>query len=214
MSESGSKPVTDETLIRVIELSRILGEFGQIYRLTLLPNGSYEPDSHHSFNLALVAYELASEFAPELDTRKILIYALVHDLPELVTGDIPTLNASPDELRQKARQDQLALEVLRERLINYPHIWEAVEAYERGEDEESLFVYWLDKMITIPTHFYDNGSNLRAMGINNDLEIEQWYGRIREKLARRGGEPHEAVVTVLQLAYEKMRDELLDRTES
>ncbi len=82
--------VEDKTVLEIIELSRLLGEFGQIKRMAKLPNGDDETDSHHSFSLALTAYELAAQFAPELDQRKILLYSLVHDLPELITGDVNT----------------------------------------------------------------------------------------------------------------------------
>jgi 5'-deoxynucleotidase YfbR-like HD superfamily hydrolase len=103
------RTVDDKTIVEFIELSKILGEFGQIKRATLLPNSEFETDSHHSFSLALIAFELASQYAPELEIKKILLYALVHDLPELVTGDVQTLTATSDELDIKAQVDAHAI---------------------------------------------------------------------------------------------------------
>lgn len=193
----------------IIELSRLLGEFGQIRRATLLPDGTEETDSHHSFSLALIAYELARQYAPELNSQKILLYALVHDLPELITGDVVTLTASPEELDTKAKADASALSATELKLASAPHVVEAIKEYEHKTDDESLFVYWIDKMITIPTHFYDNGNNLRKLGIRNQQDIQQWYKRTLVKLQKQKRKPHSSAVTILELAYKKMHDELV-----
>lgn len=195
----------------IIELSRLLGEFGQIKRVTLLPDGSKETDSHHSFSLALIAFELATQYAPELDSQKILLYALAHDLPELITGDVDTLNATPDELDKKAKADASAVLATELKLASAPHIVQAIKDYENKIDDESLFVYWIDKMITIPTHFYDNGSNLNKLGIRNRQDIQQWYDRTLLKLQKQKRKPHVSAVAILELTYKKMHDELLSQ---
>lgn len=70
------KPVQNSTIQEILTLSRLLGEFGGIQRATKLPNGDRETDSHHSFSLALISYELARQYAPELGAHKILLYSL------------------------------------------------------------------------------------------------------------------------------------------
>ena len=200
----------DTAVDELIELSRLLGEFGQIKRATRLPNGDQESDSHHSFNLALIAYELACQYAPELDAKKILLYALVHDLPELITGDMVTLTATTEQLDKKAKADTLAVDETIAKLDIAPNIAAALLDYENKKDDEALFVYWLDKMITIPTHFYDNGENLRSLGIQNQQDIQQWYERTLTKLQKKKRTPHMSAVTIFELAYKKMHDELLD----
>ena len=201
--------VTHKTVNDVIELSRLLGEFGQIRRATLLPNGEPESDSHHSFSLALIAFELAAQYAPHLDSQKILLYSLVHDLPELESGDVVTLTATTEELHAKEAADAIALAAIKKRLARVPHIMSALEAYEAKADEESLFVYWVDKMVTIPTHFLDEGTNLKALGAKNRSDIKGWYERTLQKLQRAGPPAHVSAVQVLELAYKKMHDELL-----
>lgn len=203
------KAPQNNTVLEIIELSKLLGDFGQIERVTKLPDGSPESDSHHSFSLALISFELATQFAPELDTKKILLYSLVHDLSELVTGDINTLTASPEALLIKSQRDKAAATKVRNIFKNAPSILDAIEAYELKEDEESLFVYWIDKMTTIPTHFYDNGKNLRTLGITNKSDIQQWYQRTLDKLGRHK-HAHTSAVQILEMTYIKMHDELLD----
>jgi putative hydrolase of HD superfamily len=203
------KRVTAETINEVIELSKLLGEFGQIKRAVLMPDGEPESDSHHSFSLALVAFELASQHAPTLDLQKILLYSLVHDLSEVITGDVVTLTSSAEELRKKAEADTAATAEIIARLGTAPHIAKSVQDYEDKADDEALFVYWVDKMITIPTHFYDRGANLRKQGVQDQHDIRQWYERTLEKLERVGRKPHDSAISVLELAYQKMHDELL-----
>lgn len=198
-----------QTVENLIALSRALGEFGEIKRATLLPHGEHESDSHHSFVLALIAYELAMEYAPELDAPKVLLYALVHDLPELETGDTNTLLTSSAELKTKALTDSAALRQARKRFKHQPHVLCMIEAYEAKADAESLFVYWIDKLMTILTHFFDDGKNLRELGIQDQRDIQQWYDRLLEKLHRHGP-GHHVASTVLETAFRKMHDELLE----
>ena len=207
---ASANEITDATIVEVIELSRLLGEYGEIKRKTRLPGGDWEPDSHHSFNLALVAYDLANKFAPELDRERILIFCLVHDLPELITGDEATLISTSEKLKQKELRDAASLPEILARLKLYPSLVAALEQYEASDTEEAKFVYWLDKMITIPTHFYDDGATLREFGIKNRPDIQAWYARVLEKLERRAGQPHLVASEVLRLAYQKMHDELLE----
>lgn len=201
--------VSSESISDFLSLSKLLGEFGQIKRATLLPNGEFESDSHHSFALALIAYELARQYAPELDQHKILLYGLVHDLTEIITGDMVTLTASEEELLQKASVDTKALAHAEELFRPFPHIFSALAAYEKKTDDESLFVYWIDKTITIPTHFYDNGANLKKLGINSQDDIRQWHDRTLKKLYRQSKTPHASAVEIFERAYQKMHDELL-----
>ncbi|HEX6258332.1 MAG TPA: HD domain-containing protein [Candidatus Saccharimonadales bacterium] len=209
MKDKGSKAgIPGAELQQIIDLSRLLSEFGVIKRLTRLTNGENESDAHHCFTLALTALEIAKRYAPELSTEKVMLYALVHDLTELVTGDMSTLNATADQLKEKARRDEAALEDTLRLFADYPHIAAAVEAYELKADEESVFVYWLDKMITIPTHFFDDGANLRANGVATREAIAHWYEKLQEKLARLDRRPHAAASEILEQTYKKMHDEL------
>lgn len=205
-----AKKVNDKTILEVITLSKLLGEFGSIQRAVYLPSGELETDSHHSFALALIAYELAKQYAPELDSSKIMLYGLVHDLTELITGDTVTLTASAEELQEKSKRELQALPSLRRLLKDAPHVLSAAETYEANKDQEALFVYWIDKMITIPTHFYDHGANLRALGIKNRQDISKWYERTLEKLQKQQLTPHTSAVQILELAYQKMREELFE----
>lgn len=191
-----------------IAMSEVLFAFGQIKRATKMPNGEYESDSHHSFTLALIGYELAKAYAPELDAEKVMAYGLVHDLPELISGDMPTLLASSEDLVRKKEQDRQAAVALGKELKSAPHIMSLIESFEAGADEEAKFVYWLDKTMTILTHFFDAGKNLHELGVRDHAGIEAWYDKLQKKLRTYAADPHTTAVTVLEDLYQKMHDEL------
>lgn len=191
-----------------IAMSEVLFRFGQIKRATKMPNGEYESDSHHSFTLAIIGYELARTYAPELDAVKVMAYGLTHDLPELITGDMPTLLASSEELLKKKAKDQVAVAELRKELSIAPYTMALVEAYEACADEEAKFVYWLDKTMTILTHFFDDGKNLHALGVRDQKAIEAWYDKLQKKLHMYARDPHHTAAAVLEELYLKMHDEL------
>lgn len=192
-----------------LEMSKVLFQFGEIKRATKMPNGEYESDSHHSFTLALIAYELAKTYAPELDAMKVIAYSLAHDLPEVVTSDVNTLLASSEELMRKKMDEKAALPQIRKAFAQAPNVLRLIEDYETCEDEEAKFVFWLDKTMAILTHFFDNGENLRKLGVKDQSAIEQWYERLQHKLTTHAAHPHPAASGVLESLYQKMHDELL-----
>lgn len=205
-----TKPINDQTVDHILQLARLLGEFGQIKRVTLLPNGELESDSHHSFALALTAIEVAATYAPELNKERILMYCLVHDLPELITGDMPTILASSQDLSTKKKTDEAATEACVKLFADYPYLRQALEDYEAGQDQESHFVYCLDKAITIPGHFFDNGALLHELGITKRQHAKDWYAKRQQLLSERSGVTPVAATRLLELLYNRLHDDLLD----
>ncbi|MBQ1263955.1 MAG: HD domain-containing protein, partial [Oscillospiraceae bacterium] len=63
-------------------------------------NGRHESVAEHSWRMALMAWLMKDEF-PELDMDKVIVMALIHDLGEAFTGDIPTfLKTSADTQKE------------------------------------------------------------------------------------------------------------------
>lgn len=63
-----------------------------------IDRGVTEPEStaDHTFGVALLAWLLARE-QPEFDAEKVLLLALVHDLPEALAGDVTPFDALRDD---------------------------------------------------------------------------------------------------------------------
>lgn len=193
----------------IIDLSEELAELGKIDRRTLLPGGRHESDSHHSFSLALIAYDICQKYCPELDINLVLRYALVHDLLEIITGDEDTLLSSASELRAKHRREQAAWKDLEARLKVYPALLNDLRAYEMLDTPEAATVYILDKSCTIWTHFWDEGKSLRSRGPKTRAEIDMWHDTQMHKLhARLKTMPPQIILDIFSESHTKMREEL------
>ena len=87
----------------------------------------------HSWGMAILALRLAPK---ELDLIKLLSMCLVHDLPEIIVGDLTPY----DNTTNKAEMERNAMKQLA------PEWLELFEEYEVGESEEAKFVKQIDKL--------------------------------------------------------------------
>ena len=139
---------------RLVELARtaiktsgLFDQFARTYRIPRLSNGDRENDVEHSFLLASIATNLAQELRPDLDIYHILRYSLVHDMPEIKTGDVATFSTSPEEQAEKERREKEALDEL---LAELPPLdSEALRKYEKKDTPEAHWTRYVDKMAAI-----------------------------------------------------------------
>lgn len=150
---------------RTIELVRLLNKFRQIERVLRVPGEDrWENDTEHSFNLALMAWYLVSAQKLPFDTEKVIRYALVHDLVEVHAGD--TYFYADEKLKAtKKEREEKAAAILREDFGDFPELHEAIASYEARVDEESKFVYALDKIQPTIQIYLDGGRTWKEKGI-------------------------------------------------
>lgn len=194
---------------RIVDLSDMLARCDEIKRSIKLPHGADESDSHHAFSLAIIAYDTCRHHALDLDMEKVILYALVHDLLEIITGDEATLMMSDDELTAKHEREKQAVKELETQLGNYPDVLTAFHEYERLDTPEAATVFVLDKACTTWTHFHDHGANLRQLGVTNRQGIEAWHQKIMRKIEKRlQTQPPMVIMTILHESFYAMRDNL------
>jgi putative hydrolase of HD superfamily len=128
-------------------LARTVDALVDVLALKALPRAGWvrvgvaSPESvaAHSWGLAWLVMVL---LPAHLDRLKALSYAVLHDLPEVVAGDItPADGVAPEE---KARREHLAMTQLTRHLPS--HLLPVFEAYEAQADEEARFVRQLDRL--------------------------------------------------------------------
>ena len=73
------------------------------------------------------------------------MYALAHDLVEVYAGD--TYIYDNNRKFSKEKREKEAIIKIRKRFANFKNLIKVIEKYERKEDEESKFIYALDKII-------------------------------------------------------------------
>ncbi|MFT5431840.1 MAG: putative hydrolase of HD superfamily, partial [Myxococcota bacterium] len=139
----GNRIMMDTDRKRVADcLSRAL-ELKRVDRAGWLRIGIDAPESvaGHSWGVGFLAMTLCP---PGLDRLTVVEMALIHDLPEVIAGDI-----TPHDGVSKAQKHQLehaAMVRLTESLPRGEHVRTLFEAYEAGETEEARFVKACDKL--------------------------------------------------------------------
>lgn len=195
---------------QLVALSDLLAQSENIKRAIKLPHGADESDSHHAFSLALMAYSICMTHDLELDREKILIFALVHDLLEIVTGDEATLMMSSEQLAEKHQREKDAYHELQRLLKDYPALLEALDQYELLDTPEAATVFVLDKTCTIWTHFHDNGENLYMAGVKHKRHIDRWYETQKHKMATRlRAQPPQIIYDIFEESFVEMREKLV-----
>ena len=102
----------------------------------------------HSWGMAILALRLAPS---DIDLTKVLSMCLVHDLPEVIVGDL----TPHDDTTNKAELEHNAMKQLAPE-------WRALyEEYEAGESKEARFVKQIDKLdMGLQAMLYQNKQGL------------------------------------------------------
>lgn len=169
----------------IIRLSELIGEMGNVKRATKLPNGENESDSHHGFSLALIAYQVCMVDCPELDVHKVVLFALVHDMLEIITGDENTMHYSVEQHAAKHAREQDAVKTFDKIFAAYPDLKQALYEYEKLDSQEAATVFVLDKACTTWTHWADGAANARAHNLHTRKDVETWAHQKRLNFEKR-----------------------------
>ena len=162
-----------------LEFIKELELLKNITRTAWTSAGKKESTAEHSWRLALFTGIISQEF-PELDGKKLLMMALVHDLGEIYDGDISAaLLPDPDEKYKSeagsvSRLLSLLEEPARSRIAS---LW---QEYEDGRTAESKLVKALDKAETIIQH--SQGRNPDGFDYGFNLEYGKEYFEQDERL--------------------------------
>jgi putative hydrolases of HD superfamily len=131
----------------------------QLYRQGWLKRGvpkeKCESVADHSFGVALLSHVVAEEYFPELDSKKIVLLGLIHDLGEVYAGDL-TPHDKISQI-QKSKSERESIEELFLKLPNgkkYVGLW---HEYETQSSKEAIFVHKIDKLeMLLQASIYEN----------------------------------------------------------
>lgn len=121
----------------------------------LIGSDRAEDDIEHSFSVALLCWYLQEKLTLKLDLSKVLKYAMVHDFAERYAGDVSTF-ASPADRQKKVVQEAASVKRLAQEFKGFPDMVQTIQNYDAKADEESLFVWTVDKMQSLILADLDN----------------------------------------------------------
>lgn len=147
---------------------------------------SPERDGEHAFQVDLVALYVNERLGLGLNPFKLSMYAKVHDLPEYLEGDatafpdllghVPTLSRQAKESREK----EAAAQIDHDWRKKFPTMVEMLRAYRSQEDEESRFIYALDKLVAVINIYEDGGRTFKRTGANFEEHNAYKTPRVRK----------------------------------
>ncbi|MFC2174877.1 HD domain-containing protein [archaeon] len=114
-----------------------VGKLKEVPRTGWALRGVENPETvtDHAYRVALMALHYCKE-----NTLRCVGMALVHDLPEVITGDIP-LGSIPGE-EKKAKDNEAAKKLF----ASQPELFELWKEYEANQTPEAKLVHDLDKV--------------------------------------------------------------------
>ena len=172
------EPASDEMNVNLLELIGFLTDFQSIERWIYIPKlGRNENDTEHSYNLTMAAWQIVTKDELPLDANLVIKYALVHDLVEVYAGD--TFALDDEQMQTKAIKEHAALQRLKSNELT-ADIAELVEKYESLGDDESRFVYGLDKLMAAFTIVHGKIPIWQKHGITRNIWQERFQAKIQK----------------------------------
>ena len=142
----------------VLALADVAIKFAAVERVPRYIEEKRENNAEHSFMLGLIATELSERYFPLLDGNLVTRFALVHDLTELVTGDVATFNISEADYEAKKINEEVALDMLCDILPEYTA--SLLLEYEKQVIPEARFVRFVDKLLPVAVDILGPGSKV------------------------------------------------------
>ncbi|OGG72085.1 hypothetical protein A3E65_02465 [Candidatus Kaiserbacteria bacterium RIFCSPHIGHO2_12_FULL_56_13] len=165
-----------------------------------------EPDGEHSFQVAMCAWYLNERLSLGLDLQRLIEYGLVHDIVETYARDTPAFKESgcgrvPSH-RTKEKRERKALARIASEWSAFPGLVARMRAYKHQKDEESKFIYALDKLVSAVNIYQDGGRSFRILGVT--LKMYDRYKTPRTKKHRIIKSLWEEMLSLLKLHEHKL----------
>ena len=125
-----------------------------------------ESIAEHVYGTCILAISLNSEFKLNLDMEKVLKMLVIHEIGEVLIGDItPFDNITPEE---KQRIEHQAMQKVIGDLVNKDELFNLLLEFDTHITEESKFAYLCDKIeADIQAKFYQD------MGYQHSLDDQE-----------------------------------------
>ncbi len=143
--------IAPERLTGILEFFQAAAQLKDTIRSGFTGQGRPESTAEHSWRLALMVLLFEQDLG-DVDVLKLLKLCLIHDLGEVLSGDVPAPQQRPDDDRQaRERRDfQTLCEPLSEDLsTELLAIW---DEYSEAKTQEARYAKAFDKLETIFQH--------------------------------------------------------------
>lgn len=162
------------SLDRLLSFSRLLTQFGLVKRAVRIPKTEvWENDVEHSYHLAMMAWYIVDSNKLSLNKDLILKYALIHDLVEVHAGDTYVYSKDIEHVASKKDREHKAALKLQRDIPEFADLHSYIEDYEARKDDESVFLWTLDKLLPILLGYEDGGRTWREQKLSLQILIDK-----------------------------------------
>ena len=167
----------DERIKKQMEFALEIDKEKNVFRQTHLSgHGRNENDAEHAWHMAVMAYLLKEYSNEPVDTARVMIMCLIHDVVEIDAGD--TYAYDPEGLStQKVRE-----EAAKERIFSLlpddqrEEFTEIFDEFEACETPEAKFAHAMDNFQPLLLNNSNGGSDWKEHGV----DAKTVYGRQRQ----------------------------------
>ena len=126
-----------------------------------------ESVAEHIYGTCILAIAIESEFEVNIDLNKVLKMLVLHELEEIIIGDITTYdNISKEE---KIKMGKLAVSQVLDNLIKKEEYGDLLDEFNNHKTNESKFAYECDKLeASLQAKLYDNGNYVDIFSKENE----------------------------------------------
>lgn len=143
-----------------LDLGKTAMMFSRVERVPRYADGERENNAEHSYMLQLVVPEVIAALELPLDKGLAAQLAGVHDLIELLTGDVATFLFDEAAQTNKEANEHSSLNELLAMLP--PHTANLLARYEAQAEPEARFVRYIDKLLPVVVDIIGAGKKVMA----------------------------------------------------
>ena len=128
-----------------------------------------ESVAEHVYGAQMLAIAMWSEFKYDIDLKKVLFMLAVHELEEIVIGDL-----TPFEINRETKQQRghSAVEKILENLTTKQEIQNLIFEFDNRKTKEAVFAYQCDKLeADLQCKLYDEENCVNLMAQENNIAL-------------------------------------------
>jgi len=139
-------------------LNSLANQYADVRRATLDRSGNFETDGRHAIHLMALAVPYSLQYYPELRPGIIAADSLLHDFPEVITGDTSTFGMSHADYAIKVAREQGGMPRLKQEFgSEHARLFQAIHSYEEQDHPEASYTKAFDKEDAYFTHLTNKG---------------------------------------------------------
>ena len=129
-----------------------------------------ESVAEHIYGVQMLAIAMQSEFEYDIDIEKVIFMLAIHEIGEIIIGDLIQFQISKQEKRKI--ENEAVHNILKD-LINGKQIEELYVEFEAHETKESIFAYQCDKLEgDLQCKLYDEENCVDLKKIKSNISLK------------------------------------------